>query len=283
MTLTGSHATGDSGHVADHNALDVAVKANTASIVANLGMSRALAGAVAPTRYVGGTISGAPSSGTFAVGDFAVTADGHLFICTVAGSPGTWVDPAVVVASNFEPYVGLFGDLVASGEETMPREQVTGFPSATASGQLRLAYFTSRKTETISKVRTATGPTGAGAKPTLCRIGIYSEDPVTGNLTLVGSIANDTTLFGAANTVYTRNLTSSFTKQRGTRYAFGVLVVTSLALPKLVGLSAASAMSGELAERPRLAGQITQNDLPSAIAATSLSPSGTFWYGRLLP
>lgn len=54
------------------------------------GYPLALAGAVAATRYVGGTTSGAPASGTFAVGDFVVTQDGSIYICTVAGSPGTW-------------------------------------------------------------------------------------------------------------------------------------------------------------------------------------------------
>jgi hypothetical protein len=57
-----------------------------------LGLPLALTGAAAATRYVGGTASGAPSSGTFAVGDFVVTGDGHVWICTAAGSPGTWID-----------------------------------------------------------------------------------------------------------------------------------------------------------------------------------------------
>lgn len=56
-----------------------------------LGLPLALTGAVAATRYVGSTTSGAPVSGTFAVGDFIVTQDGSVYICTVAGTPGTWV------------------------------------------------------------------------------------------------------------------------------------------------------------------------------------------------
>jgi hypothetical protein len=50
-----------------------------------------LTGAVAATRYVGGTASVAPTTGTFAVGDFVITQTGGLYVCTVAGSPGTWV------------------------------------------------------------------------------------------------------------------------------------------------------------------------------------------------
>ncbi len=50
-----------------------------------------LTGATAATRYVGGTASGAPTTGTFAVGDFVVAQDGKHWTCTVAGTPGTWV------------------------------------------------------------------------------------------------------------------------------------------------------------------------------------------------
>lgn len=55
------------------------------------GLPAGLVGALAATRYVGGTTSGAPVTGPFLVGDFVVTQDGSIYICTVAGSPGTWV------------------------------------------------------------------------------------------------------------------------------------------------------------------------------------------------
>lgn len=50
-------------------------------------------GALAASRYVGATLSGAPVAGTFAVGDYVVARDGRFWLCTVAGSPGVWVDP----------------------------------------------------------------------------------------------------------------------------------------------------------------------------------------------
>jgi hypothetical protein len=55
------------------------------------GLPVGLTGAVAPARFVGGTTSGAPSAGTFAVGDFVIDQTGGVWICTVAGTPGTWV------------------------------------------------------------------------------------------------------------------------------------------------------------------------------------------------
>jgi hypothetical protein len=50
-----------------------------------------LAGATAASRYVGATAAGAPVAGTFAVGDFVIDQTGVIYICTVAGTPGTWV------------------------------------------------------------------------------------------------------------------------------------------------------------------------------------------------
>lgn len=55
------------------------------------GYPLALVGATAAARFVGGTASGAPASGTFAVGDFVIDQTGKVFVCTAAGSPGTWV------------------------------------------------------------------------------------------------------------------------------------------------------------------------------------------------
>lgn len=50
-----------------------------------------LAGAQQPTRYVGATTGGAPTTGAFLAGDFVLdTANGVIWICTLAGSPGTW-------------------------------------------------------------------------------------------------------------------------------------------------------------------------------------------------
>ena len=63
---------------------DLAVSTSVAFAVTGL------AGAVTATRYVGGTASGAPASGTFLTGDWIVTTGGSIWICTAGGSPGTW-------------------------------------------------------------------------------------------------------------------------------------------------------------------------------------------------
>lgn len=48
-------------------------------------------GATAGARFVGATTSGAPLTGTFKVGDFIIDQTGSIYVCTVAGTPGTWV------------------------------------------------------------------------------------------------------------------------------------------------------------------------------------------------
>jgi hypothetical protein len=55
-----------------------------------LALTAPVAGATSAGRYVGNTGSGAPTSGTFAVGDWVMAQNGFKWVCTVAGSPGTW-------------------------------------------------------------------------------------------------------------------------------------------------------------------------------------------------
>jgi hypothetical protein len=71
-----------------------------------------LTGATAVGRYVGATTGGAPGSGTFAVGDFIIDRTGKIFVCTTAGTPGTWTN----VASLYLPLAGgtLTGGLIGT-------------------------------------------------------------------------------------------------------------------------------------------------------------------------
>lgn len=65
----------------------IAAGAMTATAFAATGIS----GANQASRHAGATASGAPTSGTFLAGDFIIDRTGKIWICTVAGSPGTWV------------------------------------------------------------------------------------------------------------------------------------------------------------------------------------------------
>lgn len=53
--------------------------------------------ATQPTRFVGATTSGPPTGGPFNEGDFVIDRTNFtIWICSVAGSPGTWVTPLAI-------------------------------------------------------------------------------------------------------------------------------------------------------------------------------------------
>lgn len=90
---------------------------------AALSLSKGLTGAISSSRYVGATNSGAPTTGTFGVGDFVIARDGNLWICTTAGSPGTWTN------------AGGAGSLVSSvagrtGAVTLAQADIAGLTTA---------------------------------------------------------------------------------------------------------------------------------------------------------
>ena len=156
------------------------------------------------------------------------------------------------------------GNALAVGEELLPRLNVNGSQSLNASGSLHLTYFTARKTETINNVQMVTDSTAATGV-TLARMGVYSVDPGTGNLTLVAATANDVNLFNGAYSAFQRALTTPFNKVKGTRYAFAVLVVGT-GMPNLSAIITPAGIDASAA--PRLNGLVTgQADLPATIAA----------------
>jgi hypothetical protein len=93
-------------------------------------------GASAATRYVGGTTSGAPETGTFEVGDFVVDQTGKVWICTAAGAPGTWVQQsgAGVDLTSDQTVAGVktFTSPPVLPVDAIPLEAVAGLAAALA-------------------------------------------------------------------------------------------------------------------------------------------------------
>lgn len=187
---------------------------------------------------------------------------------TLDGADGT----AAALTSNF----------LASGEETFSRELFTTASAVTLTTQVvRMAFFTARKTEVTTQVRTFTGTTAAAATPTLCRIGLYLFDG-SGNASLVAATANDTTLWSATSTAYTRSWATAYTKVAGQRYALGLLCISSAAVPTIGGTAIAQA--AEAAQAPAVAGIANgTTDLPSSIAAGGFTATGVRPYAAILP
>lgn len=223
-------------------------------------------------RFVGVVAHIAPTSGTFSVADYVVTQDGNMLVCVVAGSPGVWVSPSDLK------------DGLTTGEETFSRNLISINSGVTTSQNVRMSYFTARKSETTTQVRVISGSAAAGATPTFCAMGLYLIDPSTGDGTLVASTANDTSLFATTNTVYTRSWQASYAKVAGQRYSLGVLVVTAAALPTLTGNANNAGLTAEWGVAPRLTGTLTgQSTLPSTFTAGSVAASLSRHYGAILP
>ena len=80
--------------------------------------------ATSATRYVGGTVNAAPTSGTFSAGDFIIDQTGTIWVCTTAGTPGTWT---TTISSHLS---------LRSASATVGRNEITLFSGSTASQTL---------------------------------------------------------------------------------------------------------------------------------------------------
>jgi hypothetical protein len=111
------HAAGDLGFIAVYDQIvdDLTVIGDVAPVV-----SGGLAGAVATTRFAGATSSGAPASGTFAVGDFVVDQSGSMWVCTAGGSPGTWAQVGAGGGGAMTNPMTTTGDLIKGGAGGTP-------------------------------------------------------------------------------------------------------------------------------------------------------------------
>jgi len=175
-------------------------------------------------------------------------------------------DSLVSVVGNADEAIGdypldVYHDL-KYGEASLPRIAVSADNLTLATSVVYLTYFTARKTETISKVRSVSGAV-AHVGATTCQIGVYWEDEY-GNLTRMAQTANTTGLWSAINTQYTTDLEAPFLKRAGQRYAVAVTSSGHSTAPQIHGISS-SAMKAELKEPHRLS---------ALVASASL---GTFW------
>lgn len=165
-------------------------------------------------------------------------------------------------------------------QETFPRPFATS-PSTLASGTLRLAYFNARASRLVTRIITGTGSTAAGATPTLCRLGLYSVNS-DGDLALVASTANDTTLWTNTSTLVSKNLSASHTLTKNSWYAVGFLIVTSATAPLIAAAPSPTPGTLNFGVTPRLSAALTgQTDLPTSIANGSLVETAVRHYARL--
>ena len=145
-----------------------------------------LTGATAASRWVGCTTSGSPITGTFSIGDWITTQDGKVFICTVAGSPGTWVQPAPSLtfgsASDIQPLGGSAvagsSGKIADAQHVHPTTGAQTWPSLqTFNGGIQLNANALQKTRNANDNVPVLG-SGTGTSNGV-QLWITSTDPTT--------------------------------------------------------------------------------------------------------
>ena len=94
---------------------------STRSGVKSIGLAVGLTGATAASRYVGATASGAPVTGTFAVGDFTIDQTGKIWVCSTAGTAGgtlVFTSASGTAVSYAAPGSSAVGDAAGAGSAT---------------------------------------------------------------------------------------------------------------------------------------------------------------------
>lgn len=152
-----------------------------------------LTGATAATRYVGATTSGAPISGTFAVGDYIIDQSGKVWICTTAGTPGTWTQ----VSGGLTNPMTTTGDIIIGNPGSTPARLAVGGANTVLHGGTTPAYSAVVEGDlSLSDVTTANATTtahgllpklGGGTTNFLRADGTWAAPPA-GSLTTASSV-----------------------------------------------------------------------------------------------
>jgi hypothetical protein len=144
-----------------------------------------------------------------------------------------------------------------------------------SSGTIYWTFFTPMVNATITTLSVASAGTATSGATTV-QMGLYSFDETTA--TRLAYTANDSTIFGTRNTIYTRSLNSSVNVVAGTRYGFAVLVVATTPGTGYLAFGYPPSVLNALG--PIMRGYLdSQTSLPSS--ATPLTDTSNGYWGRL--
>ena len=209
-----------------------------------------LTGATTATRYVGGTVNGAPTSGTFAVGDFIIDQTATIWVCITAGTPGTW-SPTVsqtVTQSGSAPSPTSLGQVFvciggSSGVvATLPSSPIDGSTWGVINSNSNSIAI---KANTGAKLLIGGVTYNAGTNYTVDHDGVYMFVYNNGNSTWYAVSTNDIgdTIGTLATSRGGTNLTT-FTAANNAIYSTSSSALTAGTLPVLAGGTGATTASG---------------------------------------
>lgn len=188
------------------------------------------------------------------------------------------VDNSVFIPSE---YLRSYISGTSTAYDVFPRYAINT-TAALSDGVAYLYYFTPFENITVNSITMACETAAVGT--TWAKMGIYSVNSGTQNLTLVANTANTTTLFDTANTAYTVALNSSgytvpYTLIKGQRYAVSVIVRGQSVNPTIVA-TYGSHYAAIASLSPRMIGYTSGNtDLPLTISSGNVlsSTDGCGW------
>lgn len=169
---------------------------------------------------------------TLAAGELGFETDTNRF--KIGDGSTAWASLSYQGITNYLSAVGM-----SSTALDIPSRYGVSGAITVGSGYIVLSTFTPLQDFTASNISMAS--TSAVTAGTLTRMGLFTWDDSTATATLVARTANDTTIFTAATTVYTRafdttgGYPASYTLKAGTRYAIGFICVGSTGGTVLAG------------------------------------------------
>lgn len=185
--------------------------ADLVQVISTFVQASGLTGAQAQARFVGGTASGAPVSGAFQTGDFIVDQSGALWVNTLTGAPGNWVQvgsagsnygvPGVTLATTNAAGVAATGirtdASIAVFDTTAPVTQAFGDTAATGSAAVAARRDHKHGIPTLGSVTNNLNELAAGALTNATSTGDagnrsdhFTGAALSGNWTVSGTFQN---------------------------------------------------------------------------------------------
>lgn len=206
---------------------------------------------------------------------------------------GTATVPTVSEVVTDLDLVEMF-HLLTTGQETIPGARALNSSNTIGmtSGSSRLTYFTARKSGAYTSIKLFSGSTVSSGL-TIARAAIHSVAS-NGDTTVLASTTNDTTLFAATNTAYTKSLSATVNLVRGNRYAFELLELgtpgNKPGMAAFSGTGGSSTLGAHTIDEPRVAALINgQTDIGTGYtaaaiaAATNAGATSSTVYAVLVP
>ena len=223
-----------------------------------------LPGATAASRYVGATAGGAPTAGTFAVGDFIIDQSAAVWVCTTAGSPGSWTQ----IGGGASPLTPQVGISIATLPGIWAAMSATQVPAR----ELLLTLATATQTVTLTQMAVWIGAAGAGPDTGVNGLAIYSAAGA-----LLGRTADMTSDFELDNNYAQEDLTAGVPVVAGTNYYLAYLHNFTGTPPAVPGFvpppGAVPAINGHV-----LHGYVSDQDSFPASFDPSALLDGEHWY-----